>query len=357
MRNLIKNKLLVFKRASILLVVLTAYSCGKKDEVVVAPEVAFGKWELTGNSGYFFRENRKNEKYVHINTDNTIDVLSEDPLGFKRVKSKIVTVSDDQITISGSGEGGVVIYNYTLAEDTLILENASGKTIELIRNNNIPEVSDWFEELTILSEGPAPWVEDVDIAYNGTHIVYGNGRESETIGLVNTDNFNLDGEITTTHNAFVVEVEKGDASDRSIFQGNDGRDTFYAYTENTNTFVFKSPELGAWIKGLASIDGENIWVSSGNEQQLYHYNYSNQEIVQTIDLDFKPQGLDYQGGFLYVSDGAKIHKCQTSPTLKPVKSYGIKNHRIYGIAYDGTNFWISAWVNGSYKLIKTDLTL
>ncbi len=355
MKNLIKDKMLIFKRASILLVVLTAFSCGKKDEVVVEPETAFGKWELTSN-GHFSSEH---EKYVHINTDNTINILSEDSLGFKRDRSKIVTVSDDQITMSGSGGEGPssIIYNYTLKEDTLTLESATGNIIELIRNNSIPEVSDWFEELTILSEGPAPWGGTVDIAHNGTHIVYGNGRESETIGLVNTDNFNLDGEITTTHSANAVEVEKGDASDRYIFQSSNGFDTFYAYTENSNTFVFKSPELGAWIYGLASIDDENIWASSGNERQLYHYNYASQEIVQTIDLDSKLFGLDYQGGFLYVSDGTKIHKCQTSPTFKPLESYGIKNHHIKGIAYDGTNFWLSVWVNGSYKLIKTDLTL
>lgn len=353
MKNLIKNKGLIFKRASILLVMLTAFSCGKKDEVVAEPETAFGKWESTANSGHFRSEH---EKYIHINTDNTMNILSEDSLGFKSDRSEIVTVSDDQITMSASGEGGgFIIYNYTLEEDTLTLESATGNTIELIRNNNIPEVSDWLEELTILSEGPAPWEASVDIAYNGTHIVYGNGYESETIGFVNPDNFNLDGEITTTHSAFAVEVEKNNASDRYIFQGHNGHDEFYAYTENTNTFVFKSPELGAWVLGLASIDDENIWVSSGNERQLYHYNYNNQEIVQTIDLDFKPQGLDYQGGFLYVSDGARIHKCQTSPTFKPLESYGIKNHRINGIAYDGTNFWLSVVVKGSYKLIKTDL--
>ncbi len=352
MKNLIKNTMLIFKTTIILLVVCTAFSCGKKDEVTVAQEAAFGKWELTGN-GHFSNEH---EKYVHINSDNTINILSEDSWGFKSDRSKIVTVSDDQISMSGFGEGGFIIYNYTLAEDTLILENATGKTIELIRNNSIPGVSDWFEELTILSEGPAPWEETVDIAYNGTHIVYGNGRASETIGLVNPDNFNLDGEITTTHSAYAVEVEKRDASDRYIFQGDNGFGKIYAYTENTNAFVFKSLDLGAWIYGLASIDDENIWASSGNERQLYLYNYSSQEIIQTIDLDFKPRGLDYQGGFLYVSDGTKIHKCQTIPTFKPLESYGIKNHRIYGIAYDGTNFWLNGRVNGSYKLIKTDLT-
>ncbi len=350
MKSLVKNNALNRKLMLVLFVVVTAVSCGKKDEPI-KPETAFGKWEVI--SGEFFEEN---SKYVHINEDNTIDILSEDGLGFKQERSAIITVSDKQITISIYGSS---IYNYMLQEDKLTITGASGNTIALKRNSGIPDASSWVKELSILSEGAAPWDGEVDIAYNDTHIVYGKDRNANRIGLVNPNNFNLEGEIVTTKSAYAVEVEKFDLPDKYIFQSSNGHANFYAYYENTNTLAFESLNLGAWIKGLASIDDKTIWVSSSNEKQLYYYNYNvvPNQILETIDVDFQPQGLDYQEGFLYVSDGRRIHKCQTNPTFMAVESYKIPNHNISGIAFDGTNFWFSTSSESNYKLVKSNLTL
>ena len=351
MKKSIKNNRFI-KSILIPLVVLSAFSCGKKDEPV-KPETAFGKWEIITGSGEFFREN---SKYVHINEDNTIDILSEDALGFKGNLSTIITVSDKQITVSTYGSR---IYNYTLQEDKLVMTGAGGNTIELKRNSSIPDPSSWVKELSILNAGDAPWEGSVDIAYNGIHIVYGKDRNSDRIGLVNPNNFNLEGEITTTRSAYAVEVEKFDLPDKYIFQSSNGHSTFYAYYEDTNALAFESLNLGAWIKGMASIDDKTIWVSSSNENQLYYYNYNDipNQILQTVDVDFQPQGLDYQDGFLYVSDGARVHKCQTSPTFMALESYRIPNHQISGIAFDGANFWFSTSSEGSNKLVKSNLTL
>ncbi len=350
MNNSIKNNRFFIKSTFILFVVLTAFSCGKKDEDAKPPEIenAFGTWEIiSGHATYF----EKNAKYVHINEDNTIDILSEDALGFKGDFSAIITVSDKQITISSYSSS---IYNYILEEDKLTMTGGDGNTI-VLKRNSIPDASVWVKELSILSEGAAPWDGNVDIAYNGTHIVYGKDRDSNRIGLVNTNNFILEGEIITSKSAYAVEVEKFDSPERYIFQSNNGHSSFYAYFEDTNTQSFESLNLGAWIKGLASIDDKTIWVSSGNEGQLYYYNYFNvpHQILQTIDVDFQPKGLDFQDGFLYVSDGIRIHKCQTTPTFRAIESYRIPNHRISGVAFDGVNFWFST----TDKLIKSNLTL
>lgn len=348
MKSVIKNN--VLNLMLVFFMAVTAVSCGEKDEPI-KPETAFGKWEVI--SGEFFEEN---SKYVHINEDNTIDILSEDGLGFKQERSTIITVSDKQITISFYSSN---IYNYMLQEDKLTMTGASGSTIELKRNSGIPDASSWVKELSILSEGEAPWEGSVDIAYNGTHIVYGKDRNSNRIGLVNPNNFNLEGEIVTTKSAYAVEVEKFDLPDKYIFQSSNGSANFFAYYENTNALAFESLNLGSWIKGLASIDNETIWVSSSNEKQLYLYNYDvlPNEILQTIDVDFQPKGLDYQEGFLYVSDGRSIHKCQTTPTFMAIESYKIPHHEISGIAFDGTNFWFSTSSESGNKLVKSNLTL
>lgn len=319
------------------------------------PEVeksVFGKWEVT--SGQFVTDNTK---YVYINEDNTINILSEDTNGFKGSLSTNITVSDNQIVIS-SGEGGSSINNYVHDEDTLTIQPPYGGEVKLSRVNDAPELSNWIIPLTILNEGNAPWDEEVDIAFNGTHILFGNGYEADNIGLVNPSSFVLEGEIITSKSAFAVEVEKYDGIDKYIFQSDNGSAEFTAFNADTNAQVFQSNALGPWIKGLASVDETRLWVSSSNESKLYLYKYeAEDEILETIPLDFQPHGMDYQNGFLYVSDGRNIHKCKTTPNFEVVASYGIPNRPSYGIAYDGTNFWLNTYSSDRYKLVKVDLSI
>ena len=334
----------------------TALSC-KKDDGPSAPlpepvaKTVFGQWELTSGTIVL-----PNSKYVHINENNTINILSEDELGFKREFNANISVTENQITLSAGF--GSEIYNYDLNEDSLTITVSGGTEITLSRNASIPQADTWYKTLNVLDEGNAPWDGDVDIAYNGTQILYGVENGGGEIGLINPVTYALDGTIPTTRSAYAVEVEKYDSASRYIFQSSNGSSKFYAYIEATNNWAFDSEETGPWIQGLASIDSEKIWVSSGNEKALYLYRYDGvDEILETINLAFQPDGLDYQDGYLYVADGRNMHKCQTTPTFKAIESYKLPDHNVYGIAFDGTNFWLSTYGPSNYTLVKTDLSL
>ena len=109
---------------------------------------------------------------------------------------------------------------------------------------------------------------------------------------------------------------------------------------------------------MASVNSTQIWVASSNEARLYLYNYSTELIEDTIALELRPEGLDYQNDLLYICDGSFLHKCQTTPNFEVLETYGISNFQISGVAFDGTNFWVNGYDTNedAYKIIKTSLT-
>ena len=344
----------LFKEAIVPLLAITLIiSCSKNSDDGNGSQQRsiFGSYELV--SGTFIQDNFK---YFYINEDNTLNLLGEDELGFRSELASNITVSETQLTANIQYYGNLIL-NYTLSEETLELNLAGEPPIILRKIANAPNAQDWIQELTIESEGTLAWEEDADIAWNGSRILLGNGYEADNIGVINPNTFTMESEIITTRSAFAVEVEKNSSVDKLIFQSDNGSTKFFAYREDTNALVLESMAMGAWIQGLASVNSEKIWASSGNEDQLYLYNYNTNITEKTIDVDFQPKGLDYQEGFLYVSDGQKLHKCETAPTLRCIASYQIPNHQINGIAYDGSNFWVSARNSSGYKLIKTNLSL
>ncbi|MBG47284.1 MAG: hypothetical protein CML05_03230 [Pseudozobellia sp.] len=310
-----------------------------------------GTWAVSSTDFYEYQYT----SYFIINPDNTLTILDEDEMGFRDLNNANYTHDEENSQITINFGFGSSLANYTLTEDELVLSFPDG-TVTLNKNEAIAD-NQWLEELTILEEGDAPWTDSVDIAWNGSQILVGNGYEADDIGIVNPETFALDGTITTTRSAFAVEIEKFDDPSKYLFQSSNGSAKFYIYQESDNTYLEESLDMGAWIYGLASIDERRIWAASGNERSLYLYNYNTDTIEQTIELDTRPNGLDYQDGHLYVCANNKLFKCDVSDGLQVVNSYSIPNVQIYGVAYDGSNFWVYGERNNEGKLIKIDLTI
>ena len=167
--------------------------------------------------------------------------------------------------------------------------------------------------------------------------------------------------IPTTNSAFAVEIEKSNTPQRQLFQSDNGSAKFKSYIYASNELYYTSIELGPWIRGIASVEPGYLWASSSNSSALYYYKSNGAltpgEILQTIPLDFQPDGLDFQDGFLYVTERNRVHKCQTSPNFSAVETYKIAGNSVYGIAYDGNNFWLSSqsWGETGYKVLKVDM--
>lgn len=317
--------------------------------------MAYGKWEII--SGEFVLEH---SKYVYINEDNTIAILAEDPLGFKNDLATNVLLTKDQITLSG-GEFSALINNYYLEGDKMtIIPPYETDPVVMERRPNDNEASSWIKDITILNEGEVSWGRDIDIAFDGTYIL-GYDETERQILKIDTDNFTVAETITTPNAAYVVEIEKSNTAQRQLFQSNDGYSQFKSYIYASNDLYYTSIEIGSWIRGIASIEPGYLWASSSNNSALYHYKSNGSltpgEILETIPLDFQPEGLDYQDGFLYVTERNRVHKCETSPNFRAVETFKLTGGNVKGIAYDGSNFWLSTrtWAEYGYKLLKVDL--
>jgi len=352
----------LLKFAGILVLLITLGCGGNDDDGTTPPEMETpasitGDWQRSSGGILGIQW-----EYLLINSDNTVNFFSQDDLGFRDENTGNYTATDTQVTVEIAFLGSLLL-NYTVTDNTLELRDSSGNTSIYNRVTNAPSSDTWIQKLTIVTQGNAPWNEDADIAFDGSHILLGNGSEAENIGLINPETFMLDGEITTSQTAFAVEVEKLELPDKYIFQSSNGSAQFKAYFEDSNTEAFTSLSLGAWIYGLASINSDLIWASSGNEQSLYLLNYMNSGIDQTIErtitLDRTPYGMDYQNGFLYICSGGNIYKCDVSSSFEVLETLTVEGYRAYGIAFDGTNFWINASSNNGdpNQLIKTSLTL
>ncbi|WP_303318298.1 hypothetical protein Q4Q34_10660 [Flavivirga abyssicola] len=352
--NLSITNNVIFKAILLVLGIIMLGCNNDDDKVATNKDLVIGKWQV--DSGNLLTSGTK---YIYINNDNTINILTEDELGFKGEVSTKVSLTDDQITITLEGP---FIVKYTFKDDILTLQPPTAGAIVLSRAVSPPDVTNWVKELSILEEGAAPWSDtrDIDIAYDGTYILGGDVNDRK-IFKVNPTNFNIEGIIPTIHAASSVEIEKSDASLKQLFQSDGGRKVFLSYIYSSNTMFYESIDLGRWIIGLASVEPGYLWVASQSESKLYLYKSNGSltpgEVVHEIPLDFKPLGLDYQDGYLYVSDRERIHKCQTIGGFKAIESYKLPNHEIHGVAFDSSSFWLNTYNHneGKVKLVKTNL--
>ncbi len=345
------------KLTTLLLLLIIFFNCGGNDDNNNTSKTEIiGQWRLT--SGSIFNGA---DKYAYFNDDNTLDVLRETNDNFKGNFNTTFTINNSEITVNNVIQGLSRTYNYILEDDILVLTNEfTSVTLQRVESG-APSLSAWIQELTILDAGNVPWNHDVDMAFNfeKTQILYGN-IDDNYIALIDPTTFDEVGQITTTHRAFAVEVEKLDLPDKYIFQSDDSSSVFYGYFENSNELELTSQNIGSGIMGLASIDRSNIWVASSDASGLFSYNYETTNTINTsVSIEVQPYGLDYQDGFLYVSDGIFLHKCQTIPGFEVIETYSIPDFRITGVAFDGINFWVNGYSNTEdvYKIIKTSLAL
>ena len=344
MKNLIKTTILLFLS-------VTLFNCNKDDDSNSVQNQLLGKWEVTSGSII-----ESQPKYLIFNSNNTISFLFEHDLGFKNYENLEYTVSESLIEINFQG---FFEFQYTLNQNSLSITDGF-ITLELTKINNGPSTGDWIQGLSVIREGNAPWNGEVDFAftYDKTKIVYGMNSTASYIPLIDPLNFNEVGQVATTNQARVVEVEKFEQPNRYLFQSNSNSNLISAYSMNNNFFQFNL-DLDNGITGMGSVNSNYLWVASNNnEGSINLVNVADNIIEQSILLNFyNIKGMDFQNNYLYVTDGKYLHKCQTSPSFKSIKSYEISGFYIYGVAFDGTNFWVNGYNSpeGNYKLIKTNL--
>ncbi|HEY4788464.1 MAG TPA: hypothetical protein VIH57_20580, partial [Bacteroidales bacterium] len=132
---------------------------------------------------------------------------------------------------------------------------------------------------------------------------------------------------------------EADGSD--LWVSNDGYEGIIRINKTTGSTITASVAMGAWIYGIAK-DNNFLWCYSNNENKLYKYNTTNNTISTSMAVEGSWEGLAMAGGYLYVASNGKIHKCTTSP-LSAIASFELSGYHIFGIAFDGSSFWVSAY--------------
>lgn len=337
-------------------IILSFTNCSKSNDDLNNANALIGNWQII--SGAFSSEF---DKYLYINNNGSLDLLSQTPLNFKNVSNIEYTGTSTTITFLEDDDN--ILLSYEIDGEFLTILRGE-KVIIAKRIEDGPEISEWVVPLDLFSQTEAPWAGNIDIAftYDKSNIVVPNTDKSSYIGLLNPVTFEEEGQITTTQNASVVEIESFDVPDKYVLQNNINTNNFYAYTRNDNSLSITSLDIGEKITGIASIGNgsRSVWLSVGGETtSLYRYNYETdpEGVSESIKLDIQPMGLDSQGTILYVCDGTSLHKCQTNPNFQVLSSFNIPNLDIKGVAFDGNTFWVSGFntANNVYIIGQTNL--
>ncbi len=297
-------------------------------------------------------------KFIAIDKEKEVLImLFENELGFKGIEQFDVTINENSINFGATTE--ISELGYVLDKNELKITFRSNTAI-FNRLDTDLDPDNWVKTLTVLQNAVVPF-KDIDIAFDGSSIL-GYSEEDAGILKINPETLAIESVIATTLAPKSVEIEKSDTNPL-LFQASSGSNTFRASFYNTGETFYTSIDNQGSITGLASEKSGYIWVATDNDEYINRYksngSLSPGEIVQQIDLKFNSvNGLDFQGGHLYVADGQYLYKCQVTPEFKAIKSYRIPGYSLKGVAFDGTNFWFNTQgEDNAFHLLKSDLTL
>ncbi len=322
--------------AVLVMVGLFVVGCGEDDTtnpVQGTINQLLGKWQVL--SGF-------SAKYMNFNSDNTFDFLYEKNFGVRTLRSGVYLVNGTQVIFDFQ------IYNITVHLDTLTLWEP-GNVIMAVKSDTIPGADDWVTPLDTLRSFAAPISLAPDMAWHGGYLWFGNGYTSDYLYKIDTATGSAVDSLSTSSYAWSLEWS-GD----SLWVSSDGSDNIYRIDTITGNILTMSPDMGAWIKGIAW-DGEDLWCGSGNARTIYRFNPESDVIIDTFYIDLGVGGMTYDGTYLYACFEGVLNKFSVFPEFEVVAAYRLPEHTIYGIAYDGEGYWVTAIYRDEYKIIKLDL--
>jgi hypothetical protein len=315
----------------IFVLLMIVFSCKKNDDSFhdYAPGLA-GTWRYVKGTDP--------EKYLVINQDRTCSILSSDAQGIKDKSDAIVMVTGNQLMIDNSDPNvypNINIYNYQVKGDTLKLESPE-KSIFLVKNKNSNASAAWIKNAVAVLRYKAPVAEPTDIAFDGSLIWYGNGYNSHYLYKLNPLNGKSDSLLVDQY-AWSVEADSA-----GLWVSDDGADNVTLISKSDGSTITASAAMGAWIYGIAR-DNDYLWCYSNNEGTLYKYSIKDNSVLLSTKVSGNWDGLAMANNFLYVAANGKLHKCSTEP-LSGIDSYELKGYHIFGVAFDGSSIWVSAYL-------------
>jgi hypothetical protein len=315
----------------IIIMLLTVSACKKDDDSFhdYAPALA-GTWR--------FVRGADPEKYLVINNDRTCSILSSDAQGLRDRNDAIMMVTGNQLMIDNRDPNvypNISIYNYKVKGDSLKLSSPE-QNITLVRDKNSSASVSWIKFANAELRYKAPVSEATDLTFDGSVIWYGNGYSTHYLYSLDPLNGKVDSLLADQY-AWAVEADSND-----LWVSNDGSDNVTRIGKSDGSTIAASASMGAWIYGIAK-DGDYLWCYSNNEGTLYKYKIDDNSVMLSTKVAGNWNGLAMANNFLYVAANGKLHKCTSEP-LTGTASYELKDYYIFGVAWDGSSIWVSAYL-------------
>ncbi len=333
-----------------LALVLGLFAAGcTKDSSTTAPSSSgpsisalVGKWQVLSGMQY--------TSYLTVHSDNLYFLLHQYSYGLRSMEAGVAQVANGTIDLGLTNyNSGQSVFNYAISGDTLRL-TAPGQSIVCLSSTTAPSDSDWVKSLAILDTMSPPINTPTDMAIIGDTMWYGNAYASHNLYKINLTTRTVD-TLPTTNYAWAVEWDG-----TNLWTSSDGDGSIFKLNPSTGATISTSVAMGAWIYGIAW-DGNVLWCTSNNEQSVYRYNPATNTVLTTYPLGsgVSPAGLAFANGWLYTVVNGVINQCTLSP-FGTSAAYQIPGITAVGIAYDGTNFWVSGYdANDKTMLYKVSL--
>jgi len=324
------------------IILLSTVSC-KKENDKISP--IYNKWTVVSGGGAFVYGG--NLKYIIVEPDNTFYLLYEYNYGIRGFEEGLCQVINGQISFYKDYYFN--LFNLKIDGNNLTLTNPD---IEIVceRNGDEPSKPEWVQTAEILQSMDAPVEARTDLAFDGEFLWCG--------GFVSYDDpaylYKIDpATLSVVQNLPTSNWPIGiEWADGYLWVSSNGYESIIKVNPVNGSNLFTSVEMGAWINGIA-FDGQYLWCGSNNAQIVYKYNPNSDAIAATFQIG-SLGGMAYVQDYLYICANGILNKCTVDP-LQAVAAYDIEKGDIQGIAYDGSNFWISADISDetpNYKIYK-----
>jgi hypothetical protein len=300
----------------------------------------FNNWRVvTGRQYLYSWGSNYSTDYVIINNDNTWYFLMQDTVyGFRDYDFGIHLSTSTLLCMYGC-------YSYSFNGDTLRLTEPFSGTAVLVKDPATPSVSQWVGMVTTALDStftPADYYSG-DITYDGQNIWLPD-QNYQSLYKVNAVTHTVTNPINLSFYPTSVEWVSG-----YLWVGD--YNILHKINPSTGAEVTQSLYLGiSNIMGIAW-DNQFLWCNDGS--YITEYNPAFNSIISQSSLPLYITGSTYANGYFYICTGNQIHKCTLSP-FHVEKSYRINLNggaAVRGIAYDGTNFWVTS-IGFNYMLYK-----
>lgn len=317
---------------------LMASSC-KKDKTTEATSIT-GSWRISGSPNYLL-----------FTAEGDMYKLYENNSGYHLADAYIYQYSGSQIKVQSAPSFGndFALYNTQWSGDTLLFFDGNTNVYKLLRDRLGPQqLSDWVAGVNVVDMFTDTVQSDFITFANGRLYSFKSYTPGPRLIEYNPTTKQVSGIFPSDFMYGGIEYVNGDVwCSRSLY--------IYKYNLGTGSNTFQSATAGSSVFPVSLAGGNGLiytWTTNGYKD----YNVFEDSWTSTQTLYNEVTDMAFADGYLYAVRQGFIYKM--NPYYKePLQTWMLKEYDVFGIAHDGTNFWLTARnkYTREYKVIKATL--